>query len=61
MRRFPKDCWSEECPHFNCWDMSIDDLCCYCDLLRVQIDACDEDRVFVFCPLGESNGGDGKH
>lgn len=51
--RFPKDCWKKKCPHFKAWDMSIDDLCCYCDLLEVQCDACDEDYCLILCPIKE--------
>lgn len=53
--RFPKDCWIKKCPHFKCWDLSIDDLCCQCDLLKVQCDACDEDFSFYICPLQKQN------
>ena len=49
--RFPKDCWKKKCPHFKCWDMSVDDLCCSCDLLKIQCDACDEDFCLYLCPL----------
>lgn len=50
--RFPKDCWGKQCPHFHTWDMSVDDLCCYCDVLEVECDACDEDWSFLLCPKG---------
>ena len=50
MNHFPKNCWDKHCPHFHCWDMSIDDLCCKCDLLKMQCDACDEDYSFIPCP-----------
>lgn len=53
--RFPKDCWGKECPHFHTWDMSVDDLCCVCDLLEMQCDACDEDWSFLLCPVKESD------
>ncbi len=46
--RFPKDCWEKKCEHFHVWDMSIDDLCCFCDLLQLECDACDEG--YVRCP-----------
>ena len=49
--RFPKDCWGKNCPHFKYWDMSIDDLCCSCDLLKIQCDACDEAFSLYICPL----------
>ena len=49
--RFPKDCWKKKCPHFHTVDMSIDDLVCTCDLLKMQCDACDEDWSFLLCPL----------
>ena len=55
--RFPKDCWEKHCQHFKVWDMSIDDLCCRCDLLQIQCDACDEDFFSYVCPLpNESEG-----
>lgn len=41
MDRFPKDCWTKDCPHFHVWDMSVDDLCCACDVLDKECDACD--------------------
>lgn len=50
--RFPKDCWNKRCKHFHVRDLSIDDLCCTCDLLKQQCDACDEDYNFYYCPLG---------
>ena len=49
--RFPKDCWKKKCQHFHIRDMSIDDLVCTCDLLKMQCDACDEDLSFLLCPL----------
>lgn len=49
--RFPKDCWHKHCEHFHVWDMSIDDLCCACDLLNAQCDACDENYSLFRCPL----------
>jgi hypothetical protein len=52
-KRFPKDCWGKNCPHFKVWDLSIDDPCCYCDLLKVQCDACDEIFSLYLCPLEE--------
>ena len=51
MDRFPKDCWTKECPHFHVWDMSVDDLCCACDILDKECDACDEDYCYLTCPL----------
>ena len=53
MSRFPKDCWDKECPYFHYWDMNVDDLTCFCDKLKKQIDACDEDWCFYICPLEE--------
>lgn len=55
INRFPKDCWKKKCPHFKVWDLSIDDLCCYCELLKVQCDACDEDFSFYICPSTQQN------
>ena len=49
-KRFPRDCTSE-CPHFHCWDMSIDDYICVCDALKVQVDECDMDFIWYSCPL----------
>lgn len=48
--RFPKDCWGKKCPHFHIRDLSIDDFVCKCDLLKISIDACDEDFSFYLCP-----------
>ncbi len=64
--RFPKDCWEKKCEHFHVWDMSIDDMCCFCDLsnitkntptsisgrssIQLECDACDEDYSYVRCP-----------
>ena len=52
---FPKDCWGRECPHFKVHDMSVDDLCCYCDILKVQCDACNEDFCHYICPLNNDD------
>ena len=49
-KRFPKDC-PYTCPHFHAWDLSIDDWTCVCDKLGVQIDECDMDFKWMFCPL----------
>lgn len=59
--RFPKDCYTKKCPHFRCWDMNIDDLCCYCDLLKVQCDACDSDFCFYLCPLTNNEPSEGSN
>lgn len=56
MRRFPKDCLDKKCEHFHCWDMSVDDFCCACDILQRECDACDEDFSYVRCPLEEKDG-----
>ena len=53
--RFPNDCWEKKCPHFHVWDMSIDDLCCACDLLKKQCDACDGDYCLLLCPIDNAN------
>ena len=53
--RFPKDCFGKNCTYFKVWDMSIDDLCCYCELLKVKCDACDEDYSNHICPLDNKN------
>ena len=49
-RKFPKDC-PLNCPHFHTYDLSVDDWTCICDKLKVQIDECDMDFSFMFCPL----------
>lgn len=49
--RFPKDCWDKKCPYFHTRDLSIDDLVCTCDLLKISCDACDEDFCLYLCPL----------
>ena len=51
-KRFPRDC-TKECPHFHTWDLSIDDWTSVCDLLKVQIDDCDMDFNWMYCPLKE--------
>ena len=50
---FPRNCWTKKCPHFHTRDMSIDDLICTCDLLKISCDACDEMFSFLICPLPE--------
>jgi len=55
MKYFPRDC-TYECPHFCSWDMSIDDWTCTCDILKIQIDACDSDdglHILPLCPLAK--------
>ena len=49
-RKFPQDC-PFKCPHFRSWDMSIDDYTCVCDLLNAQVDECDMDFDWYYCPL----------
>lgn len=49
-RRFPKDCF-KGCPNYSEYDISIDDIVCYCSLLRRQCDMCDQDFSFVLCPI----------
>ena len=57
---FPRDCWEKNCPHFKTWDLSVDDLVCYCDLLKKKCDACDESFCYLICPLPERTvGADG--
>ena len=51
-KRFHRDC-TKECPHFHTWDLSIDDWTNVCDLLKVQIDDCDMDFNWMYCPLKE--------
>lgn len=49
--RFPKDCWKKKCPHFKVFDMSVDDLRCTCNILKISCDACDEFFSLYLCPL----------
>ena len=56
--RFPKDCWNKQCPHFHTRDLSIDDLVCSCDLLKIECDACDEDFCLYLCPLPKVKRGE---
>lgn len=49
-KKFPKDC-PINCSHFHTYDLSIDDWTCICDKLHAQIDECDMDFSFMFCPL----------
>ena len=48
-KTFPKDCAG--CPHFKMWDLSVDDYVYFCDILKTQVDACDEDFCHIKCPL----------
>ena len=50
MRKFPQDC-PIECPHYHRWDMSVDDYTNVCDELHAQIDDCDQDFQWEYCPL----------
>ena len=52
--RFPKDCWDKKCPYFHTRDLSIDDLVCTCDLLKISCDACDEGFCLYLCPLSKN-------
>ena len=54
-KKFPKDC-PRDCPHYHAWDMSVDDWTNACDLLKVQIDDCDMDFKWMYCPLVEQEG-----
>ena len=58
-KKFPKDC-ERDCPHYHAWDMSVDDWTNACDLLKVQIDDCDMDFNWMYCPLAEQESGEGK-
>ena len=51
-RKFPKDC-PRNCPHLKSYDMSVDDWTNYCDILHIQIDDCDTDFQWAYCPLKE--------
>ena len=50
IKTFPRDC-TKKCPHYKTWDMSVDDWTSYCDLLKEQVDDCDEDYIRFRCPL----------
>lgn len=51
MKKFPLDC-PRDCPYLHSWDMSIDDWTNICDLLKMQIDDCDMNFMFLpICPL----------
>ncbi len=56
-KKFPKDC-ERDCPHYHSWDMSVDDWTNACDLLKVQIDDCDMDFKWMYCPLAEQESGE---
>jgi len=61
-KEFPKDC-TIDCPHFHCWDLSIDDYTNVCDKLGVQVDDCDAYSPFyipLFCPLEDMKESDEK-
>ena len=48
-RQFPVDC-PADCPHHVFWDLSVDDITHYCDVLKMQVD--DYDCGFrAFLPL----------
>ena len=52
---FPKDC-TKDCPHYHCWDLSVDDYTNACDILGVQVDDCDAYGPFyvpLICPIKE--------
>ena len=53
-KRFPRDC-TTDCPHFKTWDLSVDDWTCVCDKLGVQIDECDMDFSWRYCPIANAN------
>lgn len=53
-KRFPRDC-TTDCPHFKTWDLSVDDWTCVCDKLGVQIDECDMDFFWRYCPIANAN------
>ena len=55
-KKFPKDC-TRDCPYYHSWDMSVDWIY-VCDLLKVQIDDCDIDFHWMYCPLVEQKGGE---
>lgn len=49
-KRFPRDC-SIECPYYRTYDMSVDDWTSICTKLNAQIDDCDMDFIWDYCPL----------
>ena len=51
MDRFPKDCWKKKCHRFHVWGMSIDDISCYCDELKKECYASNENFCHLICPL----------
>ena len=53
-KKFPQDC-TNDCPHFHAWDMSVDDWTCVCNLLKIQIDLCDSDFKWAYCPKKTEN------
>ena len=53
MKRFPKDC-NKNCPYYNEYDLSIDDLVGQCLFLEVACDLCDSEFSYILCPLKES-------
>lgn len=50
MRKFPQDC-PVSCPHYRRYDMSVDDYTNICHKLGKQIDDCDQDFMWEYCPL----------
>ncbi len=52
MRKFPQDC-PVSCPHYRRYDMSVDDYTNICYKLGRQIDDCDQDFEWEYCPLDE--------
>ena len=59
-KKFPKDC-SKNCPHYHCWDLSIDDYTNVCDKLGVQVDDMDAYSPFYMpltCPLDATKEGE---
>ena len=54
-RYFPKDCL-QNCPHYTCYDLSIDDYTNICSKLNLQVDDCDAyGPMYIprFCPLSD--------
>jgi hypothetical protein len=59
--RFPNGCFRKECPHFKSWDIGIDDVYYYCDLLKVECGIYDNEFGTYECPLSDvSKEGEGE-
>ena len=51
IKLFPTDC-NLDCKYYSEYDLSIDDIVCCCNLLGIEIDACDTAlSILPICPL----------